>query len=564
MLRNVSIIGAVLILIGQGILQLHLARSDSAITDESIHILAGYLYLTRQDFSYNPEHPPLVKELAALPLLFIQPHIPEEAYTSYTQKTSNPFFLGDTQQGELAHAFMFASGNNADKILFLARIPMIFLTLLLGAALYVIAVYLWGWLAGLIPLLIYALDPTIAAHGHLVTTDIGLSLFVLLATFLFWRFLEHPTWKYAFATGTAISLALAIKFSAIILLPICILLAIHHTFLHHAGIRQLGHHIGRLASATFVTTCVLLPLVYFGQSQILPAQTSISDAVVEANQWEYSSLSAYPWSTAAYNRLRFLMHPHDFWRGLYAFTTHASAGHSAFLLGESSETGWWYYFPVLLLTKTPLPTLTLILVATSLACMKKPRQPVLFFTAVAMLYLGFSTLSNVNIGVRHVMPVYILLLLTTGSLAAYGTKLRTATGITLILLGLQFFIAYPHYLSYFNFFAGGTAKGHYVAVDSNYDWGQDLKRIQEYFRNHPLDHPYIEYRWNSDVSLAYYGVESTSHPADPQTKTLVIGATALHSKAYAYLQDQTPIARITPSVFVFDLRNIPPSFRTPE
>src|SRR3989344_4928617 len=192
------------------LLMLWASSSDSPIMDELAHIPAGYGYVHNLDYRLNPEHPPLVKALAAFPLLFLNPHFPTDN-SAWTTDVNGQWTMG----GE----FLYGSGNDPDSILRVARMGPILLTLFL-----IMLIYFWSreflgnrW--ALVPAFLFGLSPTILAHGHYVTTDIGAALGVVLGTYFFVKFLSSPSKHGLLYAGIAFGLAQLMKFSAVLLIP---------------------------------------------------------------------------------------------------------------------------------------------------------------------------------------------------------------------------------------------------------------------------------------------------------------------------------------------------------
>ena len=158
------------------------SRTDSAIDDELAHIPAGYGYVHNFDYRLNPEHPPLVKALAMLPVLLLQPHFPTDI-PAWTEGVNN--------QWDMGRAFLYQAGNDANAIIRTARLMPILLTLLTIIFIFLLARRLLGNFWALLPTALFALSPTVLAHGHYVTTDIGAAFGVVLATYFFLKFLDH-------------------------------------------------------------------------------------------------------------------------------------------------------------------------------------------------------------------------------------------------------------------------------------------------------------------------------------------------------------------------------------
>ena len=175
----------------------------SATFDEVTHLPAGYSYLIEHSIRYNPQHPPLIKEICALPLLLLDLRYPERP-----------------SENEWTYGRDFLFRQDAQRILFWGRIPNLLLSLGMASLVAMWARHLWGWGGGLLALFLYAFDPTITAHSQLVTTDVGVAFISLLYLWALRSYLRNPTWKSLLLSGCALGLALGAKFSAVALIPI--------------------------------------------------------------------------------------------------------------------------------------------------------------------------------------------------------------------------------------------------------------------------------------------------------------------------------------------------------
>ncbi|MEK9170407.1 MAG: glycosyltransferase family 39 protein, partial [Patescibacteria group bacterium] len=211
-----NIIILTIIIAGSAFFMINAAYTDSAIFDETAHIVAGYTYLKHFDYRFNPEHPPLVKMIAAIPLLFQKLNFP----------TDKDYWNGLNEQWTAGSQFLYKSGNDADKIIFSSRIGPIFLALLLILFIYLWARKLVGRWWALFPAFLFAFSPLVLAHGHYVTTDIGASFGIFICIYAFINFLYNQSAKNLFLAGLAFGLAQAIKFSSVLLIPYLFLIGI--------------------------------------------------------------------------------------------------------------------------------------------------------------------------------------------------------------------------------------------------------------------------------------------------------------------------------------------------
>lgn len=537
-IRFIAIIAAVLLLTFQFGFQLYLAKTDSQTTDEAVHLSAGYTYLARNDFRYNPEHPPLIKELAALPLLILKPHIPDDSLQ--WSKAGNFYYDSWKENREFGDELLYQSGNNVDQILFWCRVPIIILTLLLGLTIFLIAIRLWGWLGGLFPLVMYVFDPTVTAHGHLITTDIGISLGILLSVWAFWCFLNRPNYKNIIWLGLAIGIAFLSKFTAIILVPIILVLFILYILKQKFCILDIVKLLVKIIIAIIISWFVIWAGYRFN-TNLLPISLQISRAIAIAN-----------------SSIRPLIIPRDFYKGLFMVVGHAGGGHSSFLLGQISNSGWWYYFPVLILFKTvPIELLIIFISIIVLYSLRSHNSLAKFLLVAAIVYLAVAMLTKADLGIRHILPIYPLLFIITGVLTKLKqNKIQEIMIIGLLILQIISWVRIqPYDLSYYNIFARGSYSGWKIAGDSNLDWGGDIKRIKKYIIDNQINSPFVDYSWDGESALDYYGIKRQPIAQfSPSSKDFIIlSADIMHDPKYIWLKNRVPFARPTPGTFVYRL-----------
>jgi 4-amino-4-deoxy-L-arabinose transferase-like glycosyltransferase len=535
---------AALLLLFQLVLQLHLSRVDSQTSDEGVHLSAGYSYWEWHDLSLNPEHPPLVKLLAGFAAHRVRPIFPP---IEHRERLPEFFYDSWRENRALGEKFLYDAGNDADRLLFAGRVAAVGLTLLLGLAVFAMACVFFGPAGGVLATAMYVLDPTVAAHGHLITTDVAVSLGGVAVFAAGWRFARRRDAASTIVLGTALGFALLTKFTAVIFpasLAVVLLLL--------WGAREAVRRIPQLLVSVLVAWFVVV--AGYGFSLTPPPATPSVSTTVSPDSHPAARLVAIV--DPAYNVLRYLGRPRLYFKGLALVLGHVAGGHASFLLGRISESGWWYYFPVVAAVKIPVPVLVLLAVslAVTLPRLREPAQ--WYWLAAAALYLLCAMTSRSDLGFRHLMPATVFLAIWIGSL---GPELRGRRGLTfvtaalLVWLVVDFGRSYDMYLSYFNQFVGD--RGYLVATDSNLDWGQDLKRIRAYQDRHPeIGVPYVEYPADGPSSLDYYGIRHRAEaPITTTTGVLIIGATRLTDPQYAFVR-ALPIAdRITPGVFVYRL-----------
>jgi hypothetical protein len=273
----------------------------------------------------------------------------------------------------------------------------------------------------------------------------------------------------------------------------------------------------------------------------------------------------------------------SFFRGLYILKRHNTQGHPSYLLGQHSVAGWWYYFPVVAGVKTPAGTLLLLLLALTAAAtvlfrgglrqaygrLKRlsPRWYVPLFSAA--LFFAVCMLSQINIGIRHILPIYPLLYIWIGAVL-FSPKVgapawaRKAAVVCLALLALESASVFPRYLGFFNLPSGGPRQGFRYLVDSNLDWGQDLKRLKSYLVERNISNVCLRYFGTAPPS--YYGIESQPVPASLEEARrsgcmVVMSITSLYERQafdgrYDWMLRTQPIDTVGDSFRVYDPKRI--------
>lgn len=543
--RLAASLAAALLLAGGFLLQADAARLTSAVVDEPAHLTAGYLSLARGEHRVNVEHPPLLKLLAALPLTGLDPRLP-------------PIDPGGPEPGtedfefDYSRRFLYGS-NDPDRLLASARLPMIFLTALLGAFVYVWTREIAGTAAALAALLLYVLEPNILGHGRLVTTDLGASVFIVATLWSFRHAVRRGSATATIACGLFLGCALLSKFSALLLLPVMALLLGMELILRR---RESCGSAGRVTPGRML---LLAGLAVGLAWVILLAGYGFDGFPVPGLYTEGMELARLKNSTVE---------------------------GPTYLMGSISRDGFWSYYLVALAVKTPIPLLLLSLAGIVSGLREQAlRREIAWLLLPALAWIAAITLlTRAQIGFRYILPALPLLCVSAGVGAAFlmrgfrlesGEKgarprLRAAAGALLAILllwhGLAAVRIHPHHLAYFNEIAGGPGNGWRWLADSNLDWGQDLIRLDRW----------LESRGNPPVNLFYFGTADPDYYGiprlpygSPSPGLFAVSATHL---AGVYLPDPDyleafrslePIARIGHSILVYDLESVPPRLRRP-
>jgi hypothetical protein len=569
-------------------------QDDSATYDEISHISAGYSYLTKKELRVNPEHPPLIKDLAALPLLFLEITFPED-HSSWRENTNDQWSLG--------RIFFYFSGNNADKILFWSRIPMILIMVFLGGFIFYWTRELAGNQTALLALTLFTFCPNFLAHGRLVTTDVGATLGFVMATYFYLKFLKAPKRKNMILSGLSLSFALLTKFSTLLLLPFLAMMTLLFLWLNQ---KKMGEILNYLKSICFLglMTLVVTWLVYQFHILNYPVEKQLKDAQSILGQDGLSPLDHFCLWMMNQSVLRPLAH---YFLGFIMAFQRATLPSiwPTYFLGETFRSGIPSYFPIIYILKTPLAFHILFLTAFSTIFWQFKRNSFLeigqrfkkwtfeHFIEISMIIFLFiywyaSINSKVNIGIRHILPVlpftYILVSIGINNLFERIKVIKFKKAVLLpIALLLTWYVAssfssFPYYLTYFNEIVGGPKHGYRYAVDSNLDWGQDLKRLAQWIESQGIKKIYIDYFGGGEVkyylgekAIPWYGSSWWSRwsgwhtlGAFPRPNYFAVSATFLQggrgkpshdlnwpSGEYIWLNNYQPIAKIGNSIFVY-------------
>ena len=505
------------------------AFTDSPVMDELAHIPAGYGYVSALDYRLNPEHPPLVKALAGFPLLALNPSFPESRAAWQSEVNS---------QWTFGTAFLYESGNDANLITRVARASPIIITLLAIVFLYMWARELLGETWALLPMALFALSPIVLAHGHYVTTDVGAAFGIIIAAYFFLRFLRAPSPHNLFIAGITLGIAELSKFSAVLLIPYFLVLALLKAWTTpHTSFKELALEAKGLLGKTLLITFAAYAFIVYPAYALFtlhyPPERQQSDTASILASFEGGPTPSHaickPLRCLAELTIAATKNPltrplAEYSLGALMVFQRAGGGNTNYFFGSVSAVGSPLYFPLVYGLKETLPVLLFLLGACVIGCgtflRNIPRRigaiPGIIgnnFDAWALgifiaLYWAWSIKSNLNIGVRHIIPVlpcmYLLgarawktQLLRALARAREGTaSFPRAASATLqwmcaMLLGFWLFteiaVAAPHFLSYFNELGGGTRNGYRYVTDSNYDWGQDLLRLQKWVHQHDND-----------------------------------------------------------------------------
>ncbi|HKZ84281.1 MAG TPA: glycosyltransferase family 39 protein [Anaerolineae bacterium] len=527
-------VAAIVLLLVLTYLQFSTLAVTSPTLDEPNHLVSGYAYLTRGDTRIKLNGPILPNALGALPLL-LQPGL----------ALSSPDDPGwDTNQyNDIADRFLWSNTASPFHIIYLARFPFMAAGWLLGALIFRWARERNGARAGLFALGFYVFCPNLLAHSRFVMTDFVPAALTCLTLYTFDRSMhsDRPAWTVA--AGMALGLALASKFSLVMLTPsIAILLFMHN------GWRSTRRSLGQLALTVLVAAVAVWGVYSFQVAPVsaggLPLPAPGFWGEVESARY----VLGQPWPN--------------------------------YLFGQISDSGWWYYFPIAFLVKTPLPVLILLAVALARTIHTRSwRREAILLLPSFLLAFGLLFSTN-NLGYRYLLPllplifVYVSDLVPKSSFALSPRHLVTLSLLVWHIIGAL--RIYPFYLTFFNEIAGGPDRGRYVLSDSNLDWGQDMAGLKQYVEENGIDRIKLSYFGIAHPTA--YGLKTepllpirsamhdqgawwlhTYYPHDPPPGVYAIsvanlmGGIWIDRETYTYFRDRKPDTTIGNSIYIFTI-----------
>jgi 4-amino-4-deoxy-L-arabinose transferase-like glycosyltransferase len=590
--QRVELIGIAVVAIAT-VLAFVSSINDAPIVDEVPHIGAGYSYLAKQDMRLNPEHPPLIKDLAGIALM------PLLGFSNPAFATK-PWTTDVNGQWQFGRSIIFDSAADPDLIKLVSRIPMLLV--------FVFACWLmWRWArerygdtSALIATVLFAFSPTILAHGRFVTTDMGAAAGVLAATYCFIVLLRTQTRRAFLFAALSLGLALLAKFNTVLLGPFFILVAILYGLDGAWFSKKAWLRAGRMFLLTALVGItafmgVVVPFYIFHTYNYPPAR-QLADT--------HDILRSYPPSIlktlVLWSADKPIARAAGQWAlGLAMVQQRSAGGNTIFYMGNVVTAGGPGYFPTVYFLKEPLAWWILFSMALTALAFHHRRRPKEhkrghFFTdnleelawiLWLIIYWAISMSSTLNIGVRHLLPIYpFTILLVSGRIGVLIEWLRAhdrarLQWFSLAIAGLLGWYTFesvrvwPSYLSYFNQIAGGPSGGHRYVADSNLDWGQDIKRLGQWLERNNVQRVSIDYfGWSDPVHYlgGRYVYTTGSYWKDAQDFIkhntsdgwIAVSATFFQEatnraepgkSTYRWLMDYKPVAVIGNSIFLWHI-----------
>jgi hypothetical protein len=551
--------------------------------DEPEHLAAGLQLLDRGLYTYDIQHPPLARLAMAIGPYLAGARAPPDESTS----------------GEQPGRDILYQSQQYDRLLTLARLGVLPFLAVMVAATWLWAARWFGRPQAILASFLVMSTPAILGHAGIAALDVPGTSLCILAMYLFARWLDGKTLRHALLFGFVSGLAMGTKLYALPFLAIAVtVLAVTKWLFPFRGPALEYIRVSDAGSAAHETNPASAPeaigvpkrrrtpsraAVIRSSRDLFMAATAAVVALVLAyggrfetmhgdgstlpKALDYAVGAKGPLHRAAAAAMAHVPVPlalDKFLLGIKAVENHNSAGHQSYLMGEVRSTGWWYFYPVVLALKTPIPLLLLgtaglaFLLVTGF---RKRRWPLLAPSLCCLALLAFCcTYSHINIGVRHVLFVYPFLAIAAAHLMVTLYRQRrsvTVHGMLLTALLWQSWIlysSYPDYLAYFNAFAGGHPEQ--FVVDSDLDWGQDLRRLERVLQEREVPVVWLAYRGTAALWLEKLPPYFILQPGQEKTGWIAISLLAKQESpaGYGWLQNHVPVQRVGKSI---DLYYIP-------
>jgi len=499
--KQIWLVVSALILV-QALQTAFVVHRESLTFDEDDHMFAGYMMWHTSDYGLNPEHPPLVKLLATLPLLGEKLWIPPLRNREFK---SEAYLDG--------RDWLARNDGDSQRLVFRMRMTAGLLAIAISLVVFFAARAWFGTAAGLVALTLVSFDPNIVGHSALVTTDIGVSLFFLASIYAFYRYVRQPSPLRLLLAGVVSGLLLATKHSGILLAPMLVLLICWEIATAAKGTRaRLALRLTGAFGAIVVVGVVVLWAFYGFRYAARPAglalSSSLADYVAPLSHFNAAGVMAIA-------HLRLL--PESYLMGMVDVKRMAQ-WYPTFAFGKVYAHGQWWYFPAVILVKTTLGLLALVAAAffaIFTGCLRKGRE-LAFILIPSTFYLFVAIQAGIDIGARHILPVYaFLFILAAGGITALASSSKrwAYLGAGLILAHIvSALCVFPDYIAYANEAWGGPKNVHNLFSDANVDWAQQLIQVKEWQDRHPGDECWFAYFARPEIDPAVYGIRCHAMP----------------------------------------------------
>jgi hypothetical protein len=540
----------VALLLVHAIMLAWIAYRNSPTLDEVGHLTAGICVDRLGRLDLYRVNPPLVKAIAALPVLLCGPATDWKKY-----------YAGDRPEWDIGNDFIVANGERAFWYFTLARWACISFSLLGGLVCYRWASDLYGRSAGLLALCLWCFSPNILANASLITPDAGAAAVGVAACYTFWRWLGAPRWSRAMVAGLTLGLAELAKMTWLVLYLVWPATWLVRFLSTAHGKGEGRRQATQLALMVAISLYVLNAAYGFeGTFRRLGSYRFVSGALGgPRGEWKDPHSGGNRFAGGLIGEVPIPL-PCHYLAGLDLQRRDFEQGTPSYLRGEQRRGGWWYFYLYALAVKEPLGTWCLVGLAAVLSVSRRygpgwREELALLAPAAAVLVLVSSQSGLVYL--RYALPIFPFTFIWVGkvTLSLRGRD-RAVAGLMAASLAwsiMSSLAVYPLSMSYFNELAGGPAGGHRHLIDASIDWGQDLFRLKEWIDAHPEARPiYVDF--HGSVELENLGIKSDPYPASPQPGWYAVSVHRLHvAEGNKHFLPLEPLDRIGYSMNIYHL-----------
>ena len=484
----------------------YVVHRESLTWDEGDHSFSGYMMWKTRDYGLNPEHPPLVKLLAAVPTI---------GKNLWTPPLQGRFFKGEAYLD--GRDWLARNDGGSQHLVFQMRMMTGILAVALSLVIFFATREFFGAGAALFALVIASFDPNLLAHSALVTTDMGVTCFFLASIYAFYRYVKKPGWWRLIVAAIAAGLLISTKHSGVLLAPILLVLILWEVATAPGG-QRLRTALRLAGSFAFIVigSCVVLWAFFGFRYAARPPGLEL-----------HPSLAAYASGLSHFDQSVILIFAH--WHllpeselmGLVDVKIMAQ-DYPTFILGHVYSRAVWWYFPVAVLIKTTLGLLALLALSVFAIVTRRLRRSreVAYLVLPATIYFAIAMGAGMDIGARHILPVYaIVTMLAGGAIMALSRRnghwIPAWTWFCSLLVVAHVASAlsvFPNYMAYANCAWGGPENLHNLLSDANVDWAQQLYQVKAWQDLHPSQSCWFAYFAYPEIDPAVYDIHCNMLP----------------------------------------------------
>lgn len=549
-----------------------LAVSHSPTYDETAHLPAGISHWQLGRFELYRVNPPLVRMLAAMPVLALQP---TTDWSSFSARS------GARPEFEVGKDFIAANGDASFRYYILARWVGVLFSLIGGYVCFLWARDLWGTCPGLLTLTLWCFEPNILGNAQTIQADVPAATMAVTIAYCFWRWSQSPTVRRSVTTGIALGIGLLTKTSLVFMAPVIAFLwmagLFADTWKPHISYRRAV--LDLLLIAGIGVYILNLGYAFDGSFKSLGSYDFVSSTL------RYPSTAETPMpSLSVGNRFSGTLLgalpiplPKDFVSGIDEQKKDFEGRLRSYLRGETRQTGWWYFYLYAMVVKIPIGVWLLLAQGLFVLCRYGPGrfgwQAIAAIALPAAVFLiAISSVTGMTHHMRYSLPTFPFLLIAAGNAGRVFTSSDGRWGRYLAATATLFAVAsslsvYPHSHSYFNEISGGPRNGHFHLLSSNIDYGEDLFFFKDWLDRYGNGRPVtLAYFGNFDPRIA--GIEFSLPPKVPQPGLHAISVNYLHSSSvplhdgqggmsygddYSQYLKYDPVGTAGYGIFIYDL-----------